>query len=1036
MAASNAPSPVPSRAFRAEPYDYAEARRLAAALDLAEPIAVMLVRRGYRTVEQASDFLEARDDHDPFAFEGMDDVCERILSVARRGGRITVHGDYDVDGVTSTTILVVGAPGARRRRRLADPRPPRRRLRADDGRVEELRSRGTQMVITADCGIGSAAEVAAARKAGIEAIVTDHHEPPGPADLPDCPIVHPVVSGYPFSALCAAGVAHKLSMALREAAGTRFTQTAGGRIDAAAAELDLVALATVADLVPLIGENRRLVRQGLAAMRASPRPGLRALMSVAKVEPETVDEQALGFRLAPRINAAGRLYRADAGVELMLTDDPERAASIADDLDRANSERRATEREVADAAQAAYRDQPPELAEARALVLAGEGWHPGVVGIAASRLAERHWRPTVLLSIEGDVARGSARSIPGFDLIAALDACSGHLTRHGGHRAAAGLELPSDSIDAFRRDFLEHAAEAIGPEQLVQTESVDALVGVGRDGIGMDLASQLERLGPFGKGNPDPKLVVPAARLREIRPLGETGKHSRFELESGAGKASGVAFGMNGELERLASGEGALDMSVRLEVDRWNGAVAPRVVLRELYPLREEAGRDAAEPGAAARGCAGESCAAPEPEWWERFDAAYDDFDGAWTVAPVADPSRPREVIDRRRGAAVAAIAELVSTGDSVLAVCADAGRRRALASSAADPRRFGAGEPLIACCRCGEAELDAAFETAADEEHPGGLVLADWGALARRPAAARRFQHVVLVDPPPFERFDELVRAGRVGPGGSSALAPGFLHLAWSGAEVELAALCAARDWALRGTSRRCGASSRRRARSRAMRCFRRWPGPRATHAPPRWPRAACASCASSASRSGPRMAPHAAFGSYPRRAPSWSGRAHSAPQPPGTRRQRDTCEAEHRAERHGPAYPRRRARRPAPARHARRDHEEAQRRTSAPCSATCSRSSRSTRPSSSSRSTAARSSGPSHSPARATRAKSASPARTSSPIRSAWPASAPACASTRRPSARRCCTTPSRTRRRRSTRSASASARRSPSSSTASRS
>ena len=250
MAASNAPAPVPSRAFRAEPYDYTEARRLAAALDLAEPIAVMLVRRGYRTVEQASDFLEARDDHDPFAFEGMEDVCERILSVARRGGRITVHGDYDVDGVTSTTILVsvLRELGADADWLIPD--------RLADGYgltmagVEELRSRGTQMVITADCGIGSAAEVAAAREAGIEAIVTDHHEPPRPADLPDCPIVHPVVSGYPFSALCAAGVAHKLSMALREAAGTRFTETAGGRRDAAAAELDLVALATVADLVP------------------------------------------------------------------------------------------------------------------------------------------------------------------------------------------------------------------------------------------------------------------------------------------------------------------------------------------------------------------------------------------------------------------------------------------------------------------------------------------------------------------------------------------------------------------------------------------------------------------------------------------------------------------------------------------------------------------------------------------------------------------------------------------------------------------
>ncbi len=542
-------------------------------------------------------------------------------------------------------------------------------------------------------------------------------------------------------------------------------------------------------------------------MRSRPRPGVRALMAVARVEAEAVDEQALGFRLAPRINAAGRLYRADAGVELMLTSDRERADSIAAELDRANSERRATEREVATAAEAARRELPEDLAGAPALVLAGEGWHPGVVGIAASRLAERHWRPAVLLSIEGDVARGSARSIPGFDLIEALDACAEHLTRHGGHRAAAGLELPREGIDAFRRDFIAHAESRIGEAELVRTESVDALVGVGREGIGMDLAEQLERLGPFGKGNPDPKLVVPAARLREIRPLGETGKHSRFELESGVGKASGVAFGMNGELERAAA-EGALDLSVRLEVDRWNGAESPRVVLRGLYPFAGEAGSaeaEAAEPtGAGARpatACPGEGCSAPAGEWWTRFGAAFESFDDAWPVCPAPNGARSREVVDRRRGAAIAAIAELVSTGDSVLALCADAARRRALADSAADPRRFGAGAPVVACCRCGDDALDAALGAPGeDEERPGGLVLSDWGALARRPSAPRRFQHVVLVDPPPFERLEDLAREPRFGPGGASPLAPGFLHLAWGGAEVDMAEHCIAREWLLRG--------------------------------------------------------------------------------------------------------------------------------------------------------------------------------------------------------------------------------------------
>ncbi len=776
---------APARVFRAEPYDYSEARTLASALDLAEPIAVTLVRRGYRTVQQARAFLEAGDDHDPFGFDGMREACEQILAVAGRGGRITVHGDYDVDGVCSTAILVAalrelgGTCDWLIPDRLADG------YGLTPAGVEQLGRRGTELLVTVDCGIGSAAEIEAAQRLGIGVIVTDHHEPP--AALPPCRVLHPVVSGYPFSALCAAGVAHKLATALREVAGKRFVETAGGRRDLAQADLDLVALATVADMVPLIGENRRLVRQGLAAIRTSPRPGLRALIAASRVEPETVDEGALGFRLAPRINAAGRLYRADAGVELMLTDDPERAAAIASELDRANSERRATEREVSEAAEAARAALSPEQAEAPALVLAGEGWHPGVVGIAASRLAERHWRPTVLISMDGDRGRGSARSIPGFDLITALDACSEHLVRHGGHRAAAGLELRRESLDAFREAFLSHAGAAVSELDLVRSESVDALVGVGREGIGMELAEQLERLAPFGMGNPDPRLVVPSARLSEIRPLGQEGRHSRFELRSGAGRASGVAFGMNSELSGLSESD-PLDLSVRLEVDRWNGAVQPRVVLRDLQPVRPS------RPALRA-GCASGCCPAPDQEWWDRFEATLNGFQGTWSVAPRPPRALPaRSVIDRRGGAAVAALAELVSSGDSVLALCADGSRRSELALSAVGPRRFGAGGSLVVCGRCGEAALDSvlgaplarAEEPGEQGEASGGeLALADWAALAQRPAAPWRFRHVVLVDPPPFEQLDQLATRGS-----------GFLHMAWGRPELELAGLCAGREW------------------------------------------------------------------------------------------------------------------------------------------------------------------------------------------------------------------------------------------------
>src|SRR4051812_1509466 len=571
----------PARAFQADPYDYAEVRRLAAELELAEPVAVTLVRRGYRTVDAARRFLEARESHEPTEFTGMEDVCEQILAVVREGGHITIHGDYDVDGVTSTSILVstLRSLGAECDWFIPD--------RLSDGyglsmsSVEELQRRGTELVITVDCGIGSVEEVAAAQAAGIQVVVTDHHLPG--EQLPDCPIIHPVVSDYPFEGLSAAGVAPKLATALCDAAGQGAVETVGGRRHPTDRNLDLVALATVADMVPLVGENRRLVREGLRLLRDNPRIGLRALMARASVDPETIDAGALGFRLGPRINAAGRLYRADAGVELMLTDDADRAAQIAEELDRANAERRWTERKVVEGAEKARAALPPSLADAPALVLAGEGWHPGVVGIAASRMVERQYRPTILLSVEGGRAKGSARSIPGFDLVAALGACDRHLVRYGGHRAAAGLELEATDLDAFRDAFIAHAESEIEPADLVRIERLDALVGVGRDGIGMDLARQLESLGPFGMANPGPRLLVPSGRLREVRPLGADGKHSRFQLESGAGRAAGVAFGMNGEISRRE--DQALDLSIELEVDRWNGAEQPRVVVREVYPL-------------------------------------------------------------------------------------------------------------------------------------------------------------------------------------------------------------------------------------------------------------------------------------------------------------------------------------------------------------------------------------------------------------------------------------------------------------------
>jgi single-stranded-DNA-specific exonuclease len=765
------------RAFTIEPYAYAEARALVDGLGLSEPIAATLVRRGYRTPEQASRFLDAAESHDPFEFEAMREVVDGVLAAVESGRRVTVHGDYDVDGVCSTAILV----GALRE--LGGECDWWIPDRLEDGYglttagVERLAARGTELLLTADCGIGCADEVAAARRAGIEVIVTDHHTPG--ERLPECPILHPRLSGYPCPDLCATGVAYKLASALRSRAGR---EPSGNEVDPAASDrdLDLVALATVADLVPLVGENRSLVRRGLVEARRARRPGLRALMAVARVEPSRVDEGDLAFRVGPRINAAGRLYRADAGVELLLTESDGRAAEIASELDRANHERRDAEREVLAGAEAAIAELPDEFAEAPALVLAGRGWHPGVVGIVASRLVERHWRPVVLISIDEGMGKGSGRSIPAFDLLRALRDCERHLGGFGGHRAAAGLRLEASRIDEFRRDFVACARAALEPGDLERTERVDAVVSANL--LQHRVAAELERLAPFGMGNPGVRLLVPAAQVSDVRPMGE-GKHARFTLHSGSNHTLGVAFGADASLGEL-DGE-PVDALVGLELNQWNGAVEPRVVLRELYPLPNGA-NGANGTNGPAPGCPG--CDRPtDDEWWARVEAERTAALSPWPPRALADAGEgePRTRIEHPGGAGIAVLAELASSGQRVLGVCADASRRHGLAQRA-DPARFGPGKASVVCVRCDAAALTAAGTEALRDD--GGLLLADWGVLARDPRLARRFEHVTLVDPPPFPHLEALVARG-----------DGYVHVAWGRAELEFALNVHNAEWSMR---------------------------------------------------------------------------------------------------------------------------------------------------------------------------------------------------------------------------------------------
>ena len=549
-------------------------------LGVSDALAQVLVRRGLAEPARARAFIAAEEEHPYTAFAGIEEALAAIGGHLREGGRITVHGDYDVDGICSTAVLV------RALRRLQADVDWYLPDRASDGyglnvdTVARLQARGTKLLVTADCAITAVDEVARARELGMDVVVSDHHSVRADGLLPDAPIVHPVVCGYPCAQLCATAVAYKLAEGLL-----------GG---APVEDLDLVALATIADVVPLLGENRTLLRRGLRALSGTVKPGLRALMALARVDPARVNERSVAFALAPRLNAAGRLYRADAGLELILTEDSMRAAQVAQELDRINHERRGAERTIryeAEAQIAALTD----AGERHALVLAGEGWNAGVIGIVASRLAESHRKPVVLIALDGDRGRGSGRSgCEAFDLLAGLTACSAHLDRYGGHRAAAGLELERERVPSFADALTAYAGSVLSARDTAPVERVDAVL----DGseLGMALAEELAGLAPFGQGNPPVSLLLGKATFADVRPMGD-GKHARFTVCAPGGRARAVAFNMGGRLG-VAEGEPA-QATFALEINEWGGVSEPRLVLRHARScvLRAPEPELASEPG-------------------------------------------------------------------------------------------------------------------------------------------------------------------------------------------------------------------------------------------------------------------------------------------------------------------------------------------------------------------------------------------------------------------------------------------------------
>src|ERR687887_859174 len=544
------------------PCPHRESGSLAKELGVSEITASVLVRRGYGDPREARAFLAGEQPlHDPFLLGDMREAVERIRAAVAAGTRICVHGDYDVDGICATVVavLVLRELGA-----AVDGHLPSRfdeGYGVNGGTLERLAGEGCGLVLTVDCGITAVEEVRRARELGLDVIVTDHHRPGD--ELPDCPVVT-------TKELCGTGVAFKLGQALL-----------GADSDVLRRQLDLVALATIADVVPLIGENRTLTIAGLRVLARTQKPGLQALMRVARVDPATVDTGQVGFRLAPRINAAGRLGHPRAALELLLTDDADEARRLADRLEELNRDRQAVEDKILRAAIAQVEEWPEAKRRRKAYVVGGEDWHEGVIGIVASRLVERYHRPVVLLAGGDGVWKGSGRSIPAFDLHGALGACAQFLERFGGHRAAAGLSILPEWVEPFADAFAAQAEGLLTPGDLVPTTVVDAVLPRGAK-LTLDLCEELRKLAPFGLGNPDVTLLAPACELAEPVTVGD-GKHLRFRLRREGTDAGGaIAFGMGAQLDRYRR-VGNYDVAFRLQANHWNGTVAPQLVVRRIF---------------------------------------------------------------------------------------------------------------------------------------------------------------------------------------------------------------------------------------------------------------------------------------------------------------------------------------------------------------------------------------------------------------------------------------------------------------------
>ncbi|HEY7268431.1 MAG TPA: single-stranded-DNA-specific exonuclease RecJ [Dehalococcoidia bacterium] len=522
---------------------------------LPDLVSLILELRGVHTLAEAQTFIGGRElpRRDPYLIPGYGPAVARLCAAIRAQEAVTVYGDFDVDGITSTTTLVesINDLGGRARPRI--PNREREGYGLNVAAVEALARAGTKLLVTCDCGTTNVTEISRARELGLDVVVIDHHTTP-PELPPATALVNPKLPGsaYPFAEYATAGLAYRLAGSLYEACGRSFP---------AERYLDLAALGTVADLVPLLDENREIVRRGLEVLRKTSRPGVAALMRVAAVDPRDVSSQSIAFALAPRLNAAGRLDDASLALELLMTHDEERAAGLATHIDALNRQRQDMTRAAEDLARDMTRDS-----EGLPLSFVGDPeFHQGVVGLVASRLVETWGRPAIVYQ-KGDngFSRASCRSIPAYDIVSGLRSCADLFERFGGHHQAGGFTIRNERLGELEERLLEHAARALAGVELGPSVDIDAEWPLGR--VRGQEIKWLSRLQPHGMANPDPKLLSRGVTVLDAWTVGEEGRHMRMKLKDGAVTWSGILFGWEGEVPVPGS---AIDVVYSFSTDRY-----------------------------------------------------------------------------------------------------------------------------------------------------------------------------------------------------------------------------------------------------------------------------------------------------------------------------------------------------------------------------------------------------------------------------------------------------------------------------------